>query len=238
MMKTISALCLLCLLIAPFPVRAEQSVAKSIDLRPEFTKWRLPIKRQGARNTCAIFTLTSAFEYAYAKRWRRGGVRLSEEYLNWAANREMNDVEDGAIFSELLKGFNRWGICLEDYMPYGIYNPFYQPPAEAFDSAREFWSMGFVPHWIQQGHAGGGLTDADLEVARSMIRKGWPVCAGGEHCVLLVGYQEDPRQPGGGFFIVRNSATIRYENMTYATAKPKFNTLLWIELPNSPSHSQ
>src|SRR5688500_6111399 len=64
---------------------------KIVDLRTQFSQWGLPIKDQGRRDTCAVFTFTGVLEYAIARGTGERGVRLSEEYLNWAANQASGD---------------------------------------------------------------------------------------------------------------------------------------------------
>ncbi len=209
---------------------ASKALPVMVDLRPEFGKWRLSIKRQGARNTCGVFAVSGALEFALAKKLDRG-VRLSEEYLNWSANVASGDGQDGATYSELVDGFNRWGICRETIMPYAPnYNAFNGPGAAAMDDAQNIWKMGFQRHWIMRGRR---VTITDLIEVKKILSSGYPVCGESEHCLLLVGYQDDPRSPGGGTFLTRNSATVRYETMSYAEAAQKFYSLLWIDLPKT-----
>lgn len=201
-----------------------------VDLRPELNRLGLSIKKQGGRNTCAVFALTGALEFALAKKMNRG-IRLSEEYLNWTGNVATGQGNDGATFPELVEGFNRWGICRENLMPYlASQSTFRAPGAAAFDDALNIWKMGFARHWITRGRT---LTHADLEEVKKVMRAGFPVCGESSHCLLLIGYQDDPRQPGGGTFLTRNSATVRYETMSYAEAAQKFYSLLWIEIPDN-----
>ena len=63
----------------------ENSNPSSIDLRPVFANWGLPVRLQGGRGTCSVFTVTSALEYALASQ-QRHGTPVSVEDLNWAAN--------------------------------------------------------------------------------------------------------------------------------------------------------
>jgi C1A family cysteine protease len=55
------------------------------------------------------------------------------------------------------------------------------------------------------------------------------------HSVLLVGYQDDPKQAGGGVFVFRNSNHLGRERyMTYAYAIAYMNDALWIEYKTKP----
>ena len=200
-----------------------------VDLRPQLTKWGLRIENQGERNTCAVFALSGALEFALAKKLDRG-VRLSEEYLNWSANVVNGDVRDGASFSEVVNGFNRWGICRENLMPYRkAQSAFIPPSAAALDDAQNIWNLGFRRHWITRSQR---MTSADLDAVKKVLRSGYPVCGESGHCLLLIGFQDDARQPGGGTFLTRNCASVRYETMPYAEAARKFYSLLWIDIPD------
>lgn len=222
-----------------------RAAVRQVDLRPDFSHYRLTIKRQGARDTCHVFTVVAALEYAVAQKYGRG-VGLSEEYLNWAANQTSRQSQDGASFTELAQGLKRWGICEEEYMPYlPLFNALYEPPQAAFDSAREIRKLNFRWHWIKEPNetpdevtsgntkivTGDQLRDSHIETIKEVLRKGWPVCAGREHNVLIVGYRDDRRQPGGGTFTIRNSNFTNYRTMTYEEMKAKSNAALWIDLP-------
>src|SRR5689334_8337835 len=74
------------------------------DLRPVFEKHGFDRKQQGSRNTCSVFTLTGALEFAIAQRQGRT-PRLSVEFLNWAANKTCGEDEDGGFFSDLWNGY-------------------------------------------------------------------------------------------------------------------------------------
>ena len=88
---------------APEP-NPSRPLPPAVDLRHRFDEWGLARKRQGARPTCSAFTVTGALEFALAKRQGQG-TRLSTEFLNWAANKECGDADDGGFFSDLWKGF-------------------------------------------------------------------------------------------------------------------------------------
>src|SRR4051812_35065303 len=61
------------------PAVVTTELPKAVDLRPIFKRWNLAPKRQGARNTCSVFTTTGALEFAVSKHYDRG-TRLSVEY--------------------------------------------------------------------------------------------------------------------------------------------------------------
>ncbi|MBN1588714.1 MAG: hypothetical protein JW888_04290, partial [Pirellulales bacterium] len=94
-----------------------------------------------------------------------------------------------------------------------------------------------------------------LEEIKSVLREGWPVCGGflwpkkglaewndkilkirprpemrDGHSVLLVGFRDDPDQPGGGVFLIRNSSKgPRHGALTYEYIRAYMNDAAWIE---------
>ena len=50
------------------------------------------------------------------------------------------------------------------------------------------------------------------------------------HSVLLVGYREDEKQPGGGVFLIRNSGGDRRDGLlSYAYVRAYMNDAAWID---------
>lgn len=218
----------------PAPDAPEKPAApRAIDLRGEFTQWGLPIKPQGHRDTCAVFTFTGALEFALARGTNRRGIRLSEEYLNWAANVVANQNYDGASYEELIAAFDKWGICEFKYMPYDSNYRSPSPSQDAVKSARQVWNLAFQRHWIAR-RTENGLDDDHIEEMKEVLLDGWPLCAyGRDHSILLVGFTEDPKMQGGGQFITRNSATQRYETIFFDASKDEFGSVLWIDTKNN-----
>ncbi len=97
--------------------RPTSTTNQCVDLRPVFKNFGLESRLQGARPTCSVFTVVGAVEFAVAKREGKG-PRLSVEFLNWASNQVIGDAADGGFFSDLWKGFERYGICTEANQPY------------------------------------------------------------------------------------------------------------------------
>lgn len=205
------------------------SLPGSCDLRPRLEAWGLPSRRQGERPTCSVFTVAAALEYAFAAR-TGAGARLSVEYLNWAGHRAADRSADGGFFSELWDGFQAYGICREEELPYrDILDPDLEVPPPLVHDARQLRDTGLELRWLKAWDAQTGLTDAQLGSIRATLAAGWPVCGGFRwprqprwedevlqlcapdevydgHSVLLLGYRHDPRQPGGGVLLFRNSA--------------------------------
>ena len=227
-----------------------------IDLRGSFRRWGLTERRQGSRGTCSAFTVAGALEFAVAKR-QGHSTRLSVEFLNWAANKAGGDTADGGFFSDLWNGFVAHGICTEETMPYvPKFDPAAQPSVEALADAKTRLPLGLQLHWIKEWNVNTGLTDEHLASIKRTLAEGWPVCGGFRwphqakwvdgvlqmcasnavydgHSVLLVGYRDDTRQPGGGVFIFRNTAGLgRDGSMPYAYAKAFMNDAAWVDHAN------
>ena len=217
---------------AQVPVNASKpSAASEVDLRPGFEQWKLPPKKQGARNTCSVMTTVGAMEYALAKKLNRG-IPLSAEYLNWACNKIINNsTEDrGQFFHDLVKGYELYGVCTEAEMPYATnFMPGYQPSARATNDAGVIHSYGLRPHWLKPYDGKTGVSDDHLEQIRATLRKGWPVCAGSFHSVLFVGYKDAASLEGGGGFYVRDSGEGKQGIMSYKEARERLCDLLWFD---------
>ncbi len=231
-----------------------ETLAKSIDLRPSFEKWKLERRVQGLRGTCSVFTVAGALEYALAHK-QGTGTRLSVEYLNWASNQVLREMRDGSFFSDLWRGFTQYGVCPEADLPYrDKFDPELRPDETARDHARMMHEIGFEMHWIKRWNPKTGLTDKQLLAIKRVLNRQWPVCGGFRwpkkpvhwkndivetpppsgvidgHSVLLVGYRDDPKQPGGGLFLFRNSNhNGRDGYMTYAYARAYMNDAIWID---------
>jgi len=257
-------LCLSVVLLATVPASSSQSAEPSepaapdsADLRPVFERYGLPARAQGKRNTCSVFVVTGAMEFALAEK-QPGGSRLSVEFLNWASNQVVAEQEDGSFFSDLWTGLEKYGVCAEQDMPYAAkFDPQRSPSATALKHAKPIHKARLRLHWIKPWDPNKGLTeDQFLEVKKTLRR--WPVCGGflwpkkarwtdgvlqmapregvrDGHSVLLLGYQDDPKMPGGGVFWVRNSSKgPRHGAMTYEYVRTYMNDAVWIDYGGAP----
>ncbi len=202
------------------------------DLRPEFKKWGLDPVRQGDRGTCSVFTTNSALEFAFS-RYMGKSVGLSVEYLNWAANQVTGHPTDGQFFHDCLAGFGRFGVCYTADMPYATkFDASLAPSEKAVSTARRLHTLAtkvIRPHWISPWKPKPGLTGAQMNEIKAVLAMGWPVAAGADHSRLLVGYRDDPRQPGGGLFFDEDSGSGRYEEVTYRFVKTNVSDVFWVE---------
>ena len=90
--------------------------------------------------------------------------------------------------------------------------------------------LGFEVHWIRPWAKESGLTDTQFGEIRRTLATGWPVCAGSNHSRLLVGYFDEPKQPGGGKFITRDSGRGKYREVSYDWVRNHVYDLFWVEL--------
>jgi hypothetical protein len=250
-----------CLLLAcgiqaaelPAAGSASSEIPATVDLRPSFTQFGFNRSQQGNRNTCSVFTLAGALEFAVAK--RQGQTpRLSVEFLNWAANKACGEDVDGGFFSDLWNGYSRYGICAASEWPYlSQFNPSATPAPEALADAKKRLGLGLRPNWIKNWDVNTGLNQDEFLAIKKTLSHGWPVCGGlrwpkheqwsgnvlqmcgpeavrDGHSVLLVGYRDDSNQPGGGVFIFRNTAGGGQDGlMPYTYAQAYMNDAIWID---------
>lgn len=225
----------------------------SVDLRPKFAGFGLTPRVQGGRGTCSVFAVTQALEFAAARK-KGAGERLSEEFLNWASNQALGQAADGGFFSDLWKGYEKFGVCTDAAMPYRErFEPDSPPSADAMAQAAATQKLGLQLHWIKEWDVNTGLTPDHLASIKKTMAGGWPVFTGlrwpkraewnnnvlqmaapadvfDGHSILFVGYRDDPVMPGGGVFIFRNSSgPARESEMTYEYALAYANDAAWID---------
>src|SRR5437868_6295213 len=201
-------------------VATPQKTVPVVDLRPVFESFNFERAQQGNRNTCSVFTLAGALEFAIAKRQGRC-PRLSVEFLNWAAGKSRGRYQDGGFFSDMWNGYSRYGICAASEFPYrASFNANDSPPPEALADARKRLGLGLRANWIKEWDVNTGLKDSEFQEIKRTLREGWPVCGGlrwprqerwakgvlemcdpgavfDGHSVLLVGYRDDPAMAQG-----------------------------------------
>ena len=239
----------ICLLSLP----AEGKPAKRVDLRPNMKKWGLETRPQGPRGTCSVFALTGAIEYAVAHK-QKHGTTLSTEYLNWAGHKASNRTVDGGFFSELWKGYEQFGICPEISLPYqSKFDVNLQPHESQTTEAKKFQDFKLKLYWIKEWNPHTGLTEKHIDKIKLVLRKKWPVCGGlrwpkqekwtegtlqmcGEedvfdgHSILIVGYRDDPKEDGGGVFLIKNSGGSNRDGaLPYSYVRAYMNDAAWIQ---------
>jgi hypothetical protein len=211
----------------------KSNLPASVDLRPQFMRWKLLPKSQGKRNTCSVFATAGALEFAVSKHYRRG-TPLSVEYLNWACNQVIhNETADrGQFFHDLLKGFDQHGICFDVNMPYEKrFDPQLKPSETALQKAKEIESLGLTIQWINPWKPQPGLTEEHLREIKTVLANGNPVAAGSSHSRLLVGFRDDDGQAGGGRFLAKDSGAGAFNTVTYDFVKQNVGDVFWVDVP-------
>lgn len=210
---------------------AERSTMEAVDFEPislpaaiNLIPYFQAIRNQGPRGTCVAYTLTALNEYILR---RRGFIRnLSEQHLYYEVKlidgipASCGTYQAKAVLPLLSKG-----ECLETIWPYNPSLPCnnHGPrPANARPNGlNQRLATVAVParsvaayklHMSKQRPVTISIPVynswyASQETRRSgriTMRVGNEASVGG-HAVCLVGYQDTPGSPGGGYFIVRNS---------------------------------
>ncbi len=211
-----------------------------VNLRPEMEALRVNFIQQGARNTCGLFSASTALEL----RLRRLGVDLdiSEQFMVWAATKEGIDVSDGLAMRDLARVLGKHGFCREEFMPYQPNEAkTLIPPQHALDDAAAM-PLAYARALTSNG-ARPGLDREDLLAICRVLARGSPVCfasfwADGEgkltrdqiltdegvstrgtlgHMVVLTGYELQAGDPwDNGFFHFRNSWGVKWGDFGFA----------------------
>lgn len=187
-----------------------------------------PVRSQGKRGTCVAFGTVAMREFLDGCRHE-----LSEQYLYWGAKmRDGQADSEGTWISYAMDCLEEDGVCLRKEWPY---NPLpgktkHQgpPPDIALKSASAFKiskKVAINPKSVNdlrtvllgQNEKQGRIISFAVPVFKSWHQNPITYRTGkivmplpgethtGGHCMCLVGFQDDPEWPGGGFFILRNS---------------------------------
>ena len=213
------------LVVFPMPhlqvsaARKPDPKTNTTDLRPEFERLKLTPRSQGGRGTCSVFVVTEAFEYAVSKAANKT-LRLSPEYVNWAADQVCGQSQDGAYFHQAIDGVTTHGLCLESTLPYkNTYDPNWSPSKETREKAEKnlrLVNKRLQPEVVWIAPLGKkGLSPANIRKAIDALRAGWPVGIGAAHSLLLVGFEGDPLKMQSGVFHVLDSASSSSRTVDY-----------------------
>jgi C1A family cysteine protease len=154
-------------------------IAPMVDLRPEINKLRLAVRDQGDRGTCSVFATTFLIEYQTARTKGVKNVDLSEEYLNWAKNRANKTDFDGGKFSDIIRGYQAFGMVPVGNMPnratFSANHPD-TPAKSVIASGKEFerFPFTFIKEWDNQK----GMSEKELEATKAALKAGHPVATG------------------------------------------------------------
>jgi hypothetical protein len=232
-------------------------VPGKVDLVPEFQRLGLAPRAQGGRDTCSLFAITALADFECARNTPPPHVRFSEEFLIWAANEATGRTGDQAMFYEAVHGLNALGICAEELMPYEkTGDAARKPSAEALADAAGR-SARWQIQWIRRWNVQRPMDDAELLAVKASLADGhpvacglrWPISPRGHellevplptevhdgHSIVFAGYEDDPKQSGGGTFVFRNWEGPNWGNqgygvMSYAYARAYANDAVWLRL--------
>jgi hypothetical protein len=155
-------------------------ITPMVDLRPEIEKLGLAVRDQGEnRGTCSVFATTFLIEYQTARTKGVKNLNLSEEYLNWAKNRANKTDVDGGKFTDIIRGYQEFGMVSMRDMPYqAAFHPKNPdtPAKSVIASGKEFvrFPFTFIKQWDNQK----GMSEKELEATKAALKAGHPVATG------------------------------------------------------------
>lgn len=154
-------------------------IAPKVDLRPEIEKLGLAVRDQGTRATCSVFATTFLIEYHTARTKKLKDLELSEEYLNWAKNRANKTDVDGGKFTDIIRGYQEFGMVpLKDMPNLANFHPKHPdtPKKSVIASGKEFerFPFTFIKEWDNQN----GMSEEQLEATKAALKAGRPVATG------------------------------------------------------------
>ena len=99
----------------PDELKSDQDFPKQFDL----VDLQSPVKSQGSRGVCSIFSTVALMEHLYIK---QGAITpdFSEQFLQWSVKAELGRFKttSGSNGSANLSAINRFGVVTEETMPY------------------------------------------------------------------------------------------------------------------------
>lgn len=190
-----------------------------------------PARDQGGRGACVGFACVALMEAAF--HWEEWRAEFSEQFLYWQCKQLDRQAGEGTSLAHAKAALERHGACHRATWPYspmirrGNVGHGPPPPGAEAEAARHTLAgcalLARPPvEALKRMLAGtpeapGGPVVVGIEVHASwylseMTRRSGRIhlplphdTLVGGHAVCLVGYRDDPRAPGGGYFLARNS---------------------------------
>jgi C1A family cysteine protease len=198
-----------------------------VDLHERFP----PVRNQGGRGTCVAHATVAVREYLADELHRPGGEStqsdLSEQFVYWACKERDNYAGSGTWIHHAMAVLQEQGVCTEQVWPYNAgslsgnegQGP---PPADAesqalahrIDSSESLhprWTDALRQHLAQERPVAFAVPVFTYWFSEPVSSTGdirLPLSTDkveGGHAMVMVGYEDDPDVPGGGYFLVRNS---------------------------------
>ena len=206
----------------PFESRALLPTSHSLlDLLP-------PVRNQGSRGTCVAHAVIAVREQLEIAAGSPPEMNLSEQYVYWwCKDHDGIPKVSGTYVSMGMRCLNETGAPWEEAWPYVSRETGDQgqgpPPPEAANgdpAFRTLRSQQFnraditgIKTCLSEGRVVAfSIPVFDSWYASSATSRWGKITlplpnepADGGHAMALVGYQDDPEAPGGGYFLVRNS---------------------------------
>lgn len=185
-----------------------------------------PVRDQKDRGTCVAFSCAAVREFLLGHD-ASGEADLSEQYLYWACKERDKWPGEGTWIKVGMEVLQSKGICPEPVWPY---NPRKVAGNEGQGPAPEAAHPAAADFKITRGEL---LQARWVESMKQVLAEGRPIAFAvpvyrywltepvkstgdvrmplsneqtiGGHAMAMVGYEDDPSVPGGGYFMIRNS---------------------------------
>ena len=187
-----------------------------------------PLRNQGSRGTCVAHAVIAVREQLEIGAGSPPEMNLSEQYVYWwCKNHDGIPTVSGTYVSMGMRCLNETGAPWEEVWPYDSRETGDQgqgpPPPEAANgdpAFRTLRSQQFnrtditgIKTCLSEGRVVAfSIPVFDSWYASSATSRWGKITlplpnepVDGGHAMALVGYQDDPEAPGGGYFLVRNS---------------------------------
>ncbi len=229
--------------VPPVGGRNQHAIAlpKTASIRQNFAAFDLPVCSQNGP-WCWDYTTVGVLEYEAAAQLGQK-CALSPGYLAWSAQATDSKGSGGSNFGRANRGLENFGAVPLASCGEPVGNSIPSPDSQAVALGQSFGDIEL--HWIRFWNRKPASTE-QLSAMKSDIVAGHPVAVGMQwpnhasfvpgstllktprkrqvfdgHCVILVGYDDDPAIPGGGSFTFRNSwgegwGDKGYAKMSYA----------------------
>jgi hypothetical protein len=213
---------------ATLPLYAPPGLAESLPASVSHLDELPPVRDQGSRGTCVAHAVAAVREHLEIRAGAAKDLNLSEQFIYWWCKQHDGIQRTGGTYPATgMACLQQVGAPLEDAWPYvpaqGDNEGQGPPPAAIANGDPAFRTIRTIE--LNRGDINGVkvcLHEGRLVAFAVPVYGSWyysdatqrwgkiiPPLPGepsvGGHCMTLVGYQDDPDAPGGGYFLVRNS---------------------------------